>query len=180
MSDMPRAKRVAPRKDGAKTHFRLSKKRFLQFYATKSAIFSISVAFFLLCSAKFKFIDKFECYQKTNLSSLVALFQRTILIFIKFQLIYTKKYATKSKKSIHLVALFRIFRPFSERKCSEKVSFTVSGKFHGESSRLYAPANRRNGPRQTCSPCSPLCEKASTTSYPTCLCRQQLPLATAK
>lgn len=112
MSDMPRAKRVAPRKDGAKTHFRLSKKRFLQFYATKSAIFSISVAFFLLCSAKFKFIDKFECYQKTNLSSLVALFQRTILIFIKFQLIYTKKICYQIKKNYAFGSTFSHFSAF--------------------------------------------------------------------
>ena len=113
MSDMPRAKRVAPRKDSAKTHFRSSKKLFLQFYATKSAIFSISVAHFLLCSAKFKFIDKFECYQKSKFKLFSSTFSENIPDFHQFSVNLYKIYATKSKISTHLVALFRIFRPFS-------------------------------------------------------------------
>ena len=116
MSDMPRAKRVAPRMDGAKTHFRLSKKRFLQFYATKSAIFSISVAFFLLCSAKFKFIDKFECYQKSKFKLFSSTFSENNPDFHQISVNLHKKHATKSKISMRLVALFRIFRPFSTQK----------------------------------------------------------------
>ena len=111
MSDMPRTKRVAPRMDGAKTHFRSSKKRFLQFYATKSAFFSISVAHILLCSAKFKFIDKFECYQKSKFKLFSSTFSENNPDSHQISVNLYKTYATKSKISTHLVALFRIFRP---------------------------------------------------------------------
>lgn len=169
--------------------FWVVEKSFARFFDTKSLFFSILVSHFLLYSTKKASIAQHECYQTWHFLYFGIIFQKKKPKLVQKRLIYIKKMIPNWRFSLiwyhffafsaHSTNKNRIFGPFSEQKRGYP-PLTVSETAHGESSRLYALANRRNGPRQTCSPCSPLCVKASTASYPTCQCRQRLPLATAK